>query len=448
MKKTLSRLSVVFAFTLALCGNGQTVSTVNVVLSPYQATDEAQAIRQRLGIFLLQSPPETLVNVYDGYGLRKIACFQIPRLKFDAPAERAQRMAEPFSNLAKWYAEVSRAEILPPLKNSGALKIPEILERVAQETEERPFSVLLIGSPLSLSIDEPAFSMMVDKVLKIPSDANILTNTTASPYGCAEKSGCLDGAHVHHCYLNEGMWPNPYGKKCVERFWTLFVSRQGGELGTFTADLNRLFEVATRVTHPVRATFDLDPNDTVLEMRDVGQRRMPLRAAAPVVAVTTNIPPIPTAPRGKIGIAAWWQADADVDLYVSAQGKRELFFQNTNTVDGVYYRDVRHPLGSDAVAAWRDRWEYVEINENVAVADLRCWLNLYKVNHALTEPVSGIVRIQFGDGHFSERHFCFSVAQGNGGAEHATRESSPYWIPIDLGNAGNGYAANNLSFSR
>jgi hypothetical protein len=214
--------------------------------------------------------------------------------------------------------------------------------------------------------------------------------------------------------------------------------------------------------------YKVDPEDRTLEMRVVSEREIHVRdnqkkalgstmeptsiQQVQPIAVTvtnevvrvrevtnvvelviTNRPPaIPEAMPGRIGVAVWWFQDCDVDLYVSVAGHRELFFKNTNTVDGVYYRDIRHSNALNTEDAWKERWEYVEIRQEVNIEDLTCWLNVYKANRALTTPVAGKVRVQFGDGRISESTFEFTVNQGNGGVDRPTRETSPYWIQIDL----------------
>jgi hypothetical protein len=463
-----------FIFFIAQTSCKASLNSVNIGISPYQGADESKVVRRHMGQFVLESQPNTTIIVYDAYALTEIARFQIPQLRFDSPEERARRLAEPFSKLAEWYKQRATKEVSPLLNGSGAMRIPEFLQLLSQQRSSQPYSVLMIGNPINLSVDEPSFSMIGGKV---PSDGHIKANVAASIYGTAEKVGRLRGCVVHLCYLHEDIWTNQLVKESVQRFWGLFISEQDGKLVDFTADLDRVFATVTQNDLATVGNYQLDPTDSNLEMRVVHERSIPVKdvnkvtiASVPVetnippipvtpiavvvevnavpetnisapevnmitvpkVSVVTNVPPIPVAPNGRMGIAAWWQADADVDLYVSVPGQPELYYRNLRNKYGEYYRDIRQANQKGTEQNWRAKWEYVELSEKIPTAGLTCWLNLYKVNRGNTPPISGMVRIQYGDGHFVEIPFRFNVTKGNGGADSRMRQSSPYWVPIDL----------------
>jgi len=459
-----------FVLFIAQSSGAAELNSVHIGISPYQGADESKVVRRHVGQFILESPPNTSIAVYDAYALTEIARFQIPQLRFDSPEERARRLVEPFSKLAKWYNQKTNKQVSPVLNGSGAMKIPEFLQLISQQKHSESYAVLMIGNPINLSVEELSFSMMRDKV---PSDGHITANITASIYGTAEKVGRLQGCVIHLCYLREDVWANQLVKESIQRFWALFISSQDGKLVDFTADIDRAFATATQNNLATVGNYQLDPTDSNLEMRVVHERSIRVKDVNASVPVETNIPPIPvtptaavvevnavretnvsapevnliTAPRvlavinipslpvarsGRMGIAAWWQADADVDLYVSVPGQPELYYRNLRNKYGEYYRDIRQANKQGTEQNWRAQWEYVELSEKIPNAGLTCWLNLYKVNRGNTQPISGMVRVQYGDGHIVETPFHFNVTKGNGGADSSTRQSSPYWVPIDL----------------
>lgn len=479
----------------------QAMTDIHIGLSPYYPAEETKVIRRRLGQFMLESTPGTTVTVADAYALTEIARFQIPKLNFDSPEERARQMSESFAKLAKWFDQSARGEPVALLKNSSALRIPEFLQAVSGQAPDQPSAVLLIGNPLAMSVEEPAFSM---SGVRVPSDAHIRTNLAASIYGTSDKAGRLRNCVIRQCYLREGIWQTQLHKEIIQRFWALVISQQGGVLADFTGDINRVFASATQHGLVAVGTYSLDPDDGVLEMRLVEERKMPVRVSKPDVTVTnmavvprtatlppspkpvahtneihmtntpvpvvvvatvvapepvkppavgvvpltnvvappkpsevhttaapvmTNTPPIPVPPKGRMGIAVWWELDADVDLYVGVPGQRELFYRNTSHKFGQYFRDIRRANQPGTDQQWRQRWENVELPEQVPFDSVTAWLNLYK---GCGQPVSGKVRVQFADGRVFEAPFIISATKGNLGADRSTRQTSPYWTQIHL----------------
>ncbi len=456
--------------------------SVAVGLSPYSPPDDAKIIRRQVSKFVLEAPQGTVVTLYDAYALNEIARFDIPLLHFDSPEERAHRLAVPFAHLAKWYEQSARLPAVSSANDTGALRVPEFLETVARGFSGQPGAVLLVGSPLDLALDEPDFSMVGGK---IPSDAHLLTNLVGSIYGTADKVGRLRGLLIHYCYLHESAWQNQLFKESVHRFWSLFFAQQSGQLVNFTADLNRVFADAIRDAMPAVGTYKLDPQDRALEMRQVQARKIPVAtprfkappkpfvppsAPSPVQVIPPPQPPekpepkivqasipqpvaapvlpdvqplpivenppaplpppaIPVAPQGRIGIAAWWLDDADIDLYVGIPGQHELSYKHTSHKLGKHYRDIRHASKVGAGSQWRDQWEYVELSDEVAINQIAVWLNLYR---GCGHPVAGKVRFQFGDGRIFESSFTINSSHGNFGKDAASRQGSPCWVPIKL----------------
>lgn len=481
MKNTI--LSVVIGLMALSCTyevHAGDVGVFHIGLSPYEKACELMTIRQRVGQFILvEAPPRTTVVVHDAYALTEVARFQIPALQFDSAEERARRMVEPFGKMADWCRLVASRQVPAPLINSRAMRTPEFLSNMAQQCSGQQCAVLLIGSPVTLSLEEEAFSMAGGKV---PSDGHIRTNVVASIYGTAEKSGRLHGCVVHYCYLREDIWTNQLVKEKVQRFWGLFISQQDGKLVNFNADLNRIFTSLMQNGLSTVGTYQLDPSDSErLEMRVIHERSIPVReekavmiASVPVatnrpsmsvslpaavvevravpetnipvrvvktitipqVSMVTNVTsmaPMPVAPLGRTGIAVWWQAPADLDLYVAMPGQKELYYRNIKNSYGEYCRDIRDANQQTNEQAWRTQWEYVEVSGEVPTDSLSCWVNLYKTNKSISQPITGKVRVQFRDGHIVETPFRFNVTQGNGGMCADKRQTSACWIPIALG---------------
>jgi hypothetical protein len=152
-------------------------------------------------------------------------------------------------------------------------------------------------------------------------------------------------------------------------------------------------------------------------------------------AFTKAVAEIPRAPTGHIGIAAVWEASAnvastaDVDLYVAAHpGRPEVCWKRAEAADAVYYRDIRHAGPQGQGGDWTASWEYVEV-KHARLEDVSVWLNMYDTKGS----VKGVVRVQW-NGRTVDKPFQFILNRGNKGADSSLsqRRQSAYWQEIKL----------------
>jgi hypothetical protein len=250
----------------------------------------------------------------------------------------------------------------------------------------------------------------------------VLTNSLTVPYGTLDKRGRLTNCLVHWCYLHEPVWQNRSDYKGrVRRFWALwFATHQSGKLVNFSADLKTIL---TQLTQP-----DLPPVpvDTPREGRLCMNYMPPPAETNAWQQIFTNPSSAPMAlpPElaGKRGVGLAWDVPCDIDLYLTPRpGGEELSFKRTLAPGGIYYHDYTH--------ATAGKWEFVELTSpNAQLSEVEAWANIYGGG---APAVRGRVVVLW-QGHAYYGTFSIAATNGNGGAAHDQRSTSPHWTKLDL----------------
>jgi len=155
-----------------------------------------------------------------------------------------------------------------------------------------------------------------------------------------------------------------------------------------------------------------------------------------IVTITNEIAvvrqtPLPQVARGNTGIGIVWSSSTrgadglDLDLYVWVpKDSTELFYGNTVSTTGRYFRDVRQSAENTS-ADWRGTYEFVELQGEQLPPEV--WINVF----AGKGPAQGELRIQ----HQGREHrvaFAIPTVRGNGGRDRASRSKSEHWLRIEL----------------
>lgn len=466
MKTTIQINLILIALTQVLSvGKCESIKDYVIGLSPHYKSEERQQIERSVRDFVLSAAKGSRIRCDDAFNLQTISVFSVPDLEFDSPALRMRAIASPLLALSQWFKKSTTGGPVTVLSRPGQLHVPEYLDFVAGTGNSEERSILLVGSPLAEYPSEPSFSMTGSSDgPSVPSDGHLLAGLESSPYGTKERKGRLRGVQISWCYGNERVWSNGLHKTLVTRFWGLFAKQLDATLTAFTPDLAGAIAALPRLGLPAVANFDLNPEDTKIEMRIARPRQVPTwlpqaestpartlpspgpaaperpvvptggRAPAPIPSGVSQpqaqpnqaqvIPPpfdisqpIPTT----VDIGIMWSAVADVDLYVRPRpGAQELWFQKVRTPEGSYLHDWTSPNNATD-------FEWVKLNPGARLDQVDAWVNLFKGRG----PISGRVAVHFQNRVYTGS-FTITATFGNGGQNPEARQSDPHWLRLDL----------------
>ena len=253
-----------------------------------------------------------------------------------------------------------------------------------------------------------------------PSDGHLVAPRDKSVYSLERRHDSLQDVVIDFGYP-EDPWISDIHRQRVARFWTLYAQLQGAVLHRFTGDLATVFDSLTVSPHDQatpRTSCELDSDSTKPEMiritRDIGMADW----------ITSDVPRNlgirpPSIQRGPMKIGIRWTENIDLDLYAKPDRNREtLFFQNTESADGYYFKDHR--------SSPQNEYEYIEFEEPVDIWNMKASVNFYEGQTPSPGP-SGEIRIEF-DNHTYVGRFTITQTHGN----HGGTEQSAYWASIDV----------------
>jgi len=481
MKTYIAKYLVMAAFCFAACFDPTSASGASyaVGISPNNDTSEGTQVFQSLLVFMLDTAAAgDELSIVDALNQKLVARFVIPEGKlFQGNARaRAQRLAPQMAAIKQFIL----AERSYPRAMASVIALPQFLDFAATQLRRpgEPLRIIVLASPFYIDVSGDGACNMD---AAFPSDAHLISDQQRSVFGCALRKNVLNGVTVHYAFLN-ARFLNDYHQERITRFWALYCQQTGGALCSFCPDRAVAFQRAAENIQQPCVEVWLDSTDTKFEMRQVVRRSVPLFTSVTNdvnrVAITSDIqqvvapppsvvadasprtpagapptnpppsaavtqPPAPPAAQppptivkliesfpvkptaNKVGIGIAWAASVDLDLWVRANpNARELYFHNTATREGRYFRD------------WRDRnmgtdYEYVELNPTSALdlAQVGCWVNYYE---GKTCPVGGVVVVFYeGKSYYSE--FTLNAPGGNKAGDKDKRNQSRYWVRIDLG---------------
>lgn len=468
--KTLIQSVIAMVAVGAACSkiDAAVITNFAIGLSPIYSTSASTEIEHNVKKFILDAPKGSRIRLDDAFSLKTITAFSVPNLNYDSPANRARLLAPVFAKVTQWFAEARASGESSTITNSALLRVPEYLDFIAGNGGGQPRGILLIGSPFAQYPTEPTFSMTgSDEGPCVPSDGNLLAGLQSTPYGTAERKGGLRGSQISWCYGSENVWSNGFHKTLVTRFWTLFCKQLDGAFVAFTPDMASAFVAVSKPRLPAVANFDLNLEDTKIEMRLARPRVVPTwlpqgetnaasatsvsavavveRTAATTQQRANAQNPAGPSPRSDqrnqaqsrplafdtsqpiastVDIGIMWESrdsQLDLDLYVRPRpGAEELWYQKVRTPEGAYIRDWTQPNNTTD-------FEWVKLNPGARLGEVEAWVNLFKGRG----PISGRVAVHFGNRTFTGS-FNIPAMSGNGGIDARTRQTSTYWTRLNL----------------
>ena len=225
-------------------------SKIMVVLPPNQSAEMLEEARR----FILHILFEVMqggdaLAVIDAVSRNEMASFAFPEVELKTARLKEKYVKKEWERLLAYQKKIPDGQEI-----DGNLNIPLfcrwLQDRLAIERETR-IEVLLIGSPIHRDPD-PRYSFHRDGWF---SDAVFVHDT---PFRVAD--GARDrfkNVFFHFVYLQDP-FVNLKHQDQIHRFWSLFLSLQGGNLVTFSSDRTAFRRIKTDIT-PVRC--ELDPVD-------------------------------------------------------------------------------------------------------------------------------------------------------------------------------------------
>ena len=388
------------------------------------------------GTALYQSEPGTRITVVRTDPLATIVDATVPE---GAPVLRQKRAG---ASIARLTRELSAAT-----NSTGQFLIPSVMDAIGRQWTSQNDTVLLVGPALHSDARQPEFNITTNW----PSDGHLTAPAGRSPFSTVDRRHLLDGVGVYWIVTDMNRMASARQAEAVRRFWTLYVALQGGTLVNFSPDASSTVANAMSGRLSTGGVPTLDPNDTSVTMLPSRILEPPRLLPAPpvvrvfltnvveevhIVTITNEIAvvrqtPLPKVARGNTGIGIVWSSSTrgadglDLDLYVWVpKDSTELFYGNTVSTTGRYFRDVRQSAENTS-ADWRGTYEFVELQGEQLPPEV--WINVF----AGKGPAQGELRIQ----HQGREHrvaFAIPTVRGSGGRDRASRSKSEHWLRIEL----------------
>lgn len=300
-----------------------------VALSPFENPSTARAQVEGLITWVVQLNSGDKVTFLDGYNLRTLGKFEVPESAiYNSPRARLNANREPVAKLLQFAEQVSLPSGDGEPSIRGAILLPQLLRQIALlPVESNEHETIIIASAVYDHPSQPQWSMAGRR---FPGDGNIFNSRSESPYAAADSPEILNGFRVHIAYdeASGGMEVDSYAFR-VQRYWTLFVEAQGGQLVSFTNELQTALQRAKldapAMPHQFEAQLVATGESTIYE-RPILQEalsRQELRQAHGV----------------SIGLT-WDCSSCDLDLYSRYSPSAEvLFYGNPSTREGTVRKE-------------------------------------------------------------------------------------------------------------
>jgi len=366
-------------------------------LSPHQSSTTAEKHSKTVLKAFCAQPPSSNVIVLDGYSLKTIATLKTPNNPaYKSCKTRIKLNRQGVSALMR-FGKATRLNQNPV---NQAVLIPQLLYHTAQLYAASPIDVIVLGSPLYHDPRSIAYSF-ADGL--IPSDGHFKYGRSETPFGIDDQSA-FKNIHLHIGYDSETIFMTDQHRNLVQRFWSLYLSQQGGQLMRFTSDKPALFNSLNAPASP--QPYKLEASDK-LEMIRLRQNEptetiydRPLsNAALPAhnISTATNV---------ELGIT-WDCPTCDIDLYARPTPQAEtLFFGKNKTAQGMHLKDFT------TAPDRQNGFETIIFNDVIDLNALDVVINFY--SGTAKQDVHGILRLA-ADGQVYAHRFILKAGSGNGG---------------------------------
>ena len=386
-------MKILLVALLTLSSTFVSAKEMAIILSPHHPTEASNAQLNQVVSILTKVELGTNLHVINGSNANVITTFSIPYKSYYRHAKvRIKANKAALAKLKAFtdsYAQNGR--IL------GAADIPNTLFEVGQHHNQVNDIVLLGISPFYDTYE--ALDMTSNRV---PSDGFILSKRTASPFG-TKGLKILQDKRIH--WVISKPITNSLLQELVSRFWQVYIDQLHGKTVSFTHNIdavtNRLFNNAS----PLNNSYQLDTSGKreMQAVRDITAQKTIIYTEA----ITQQTPPKLSAKTVKypLTLGIEWSGKADIDIYaVPHDGAEALYFGNTSSPKGRFYKDIRSGGKTDK------RYETIELN-SVDVKRLHIGLNVYAAPTSV-DKITGTLRLKLG-GKVYARAFAFTDVNGS-----------------------------------
>ncbi len=287
MKKLI--LTAQIAMTLTSCSSQQPQQEQNVprqidiCISSHFSAPDKKAIAIAISSWLLRQGGCN-ARLMDGWNCQTIAEFEVPKVTYFKESAVARKIGRPFDN---WTAWVREQKSDPILEGTGAVNVPQLLTRLAQENAKVEFLVI-IGSPVARFPGQTNYDF-AEPFLRYPGTGQI-TRDPFSPFASLGLEQSLNGTKIVFLYprIDTSSWPAGYEQK-LHQFYGAFLEKRGGNLLAFSPNLEGGLKLLN--SERTLATEKFPINSAEIAMID---------ARPPVQVAASNSPPrVASATAGK-----------------------------------------------------------------------------------------------------------------------------------------------------
>jgi hypothetical protein len=414
------------ALSVVLIATPASARTRIIVLPP-DAAGIGAALLKHIADSVMSLGSDDRLLVYAAQPVTQIALIARPTDLTLNSARIKATLAAQFKPVRDYLAAAKGAESQPV----GNLMIPAVIDEIGRNLlpglPERNADIVFIGS-LIYADPRDGRTAMTDRY--VPSDGTLRASRAEWIFSTVGAEERLSGVTVHVCAPKAATeFDSDAHEERVKRFWSLYVTAQGGRVGTYSHDLATCFRRFDAGETSGQTVYQ-PSRDAKPEML-----RVPARVPAALPASFENpgqyflrddVPLSRTPPAKSKGIA-WvgikWRAACDIDLYARGDPSSPwLYFGNARSAEGYFNKDIRS--GGDEA-----QLEFVEFTDAIELGKAEAAINLYACDAAA--PPEGTVRIWFA-GKVYEAPFKLTVKSGNRGAMPI---GSPYWLRVDVGKA-------------
>lgn len=427
----MKHIALIFSLLLVFCSLvGQAAARdMAIGLSPHQDAGVAEVQIKSVLEFLAHTlEPGDRCLLFDAYHVQTLGTFAVPdKAVYRQPKAKIQANRQVVGAVIQFARTAKRPTGEGEPSVVGAIRIPQALRFIGQDYPVvQDSDVILLGSPLYDDPQEKAFTMRLNHV---PGDGHLTKARSLTPYGIKGQETLLAKRRVHLAFPGENWKPSDQQLYYIQRFWTLFVEGQGGQLPSFTHDVPSLFlKIKSNASAP-KHDYKLEPTDK-LEM--ILMRPPTVKQQTSIYERPISTTPLPAsvlrqASHVEVGIT-WDCGGCDLDLYGQREpGASALWFLNTQTPEGQYFKDFT----SSPRAA--NGYETLAYHVPVDLHHLLLAVNFY--HGSAPGGVKGEVRIAF-NGQTYAKAFHVPAKEGNGGLGRqetltTRRANNTHWLVID-----------------
>jgi hypothetical protein len=387
-------LLVVVLFGAQVKAQDQLIVAVSPHVNEDQRQSQGEAVIRFLAEAVKRGESAVILNAYD---LTQIGVFSVPDNRaYENPRAKVTANRAAIAGLLTLQAQDAYAGTV-----DYPIDLPGLLRYVA-EAYRGGGELVIIGSPLYDMPREAHLSMAEGGV---PGDGLIQATRGVSAFGAAGAGEALSGYRVHFAAIDPDWALHDRHAFAVERFLTLLIEANGGQLVSFAGDLATVFDQVSRGEEPRPHGFVLEETDKreILYFRPNTAPRALARDMSGGDAAYTGGEVV-----NGLEIGLYWTCEAcDLDLYVVEPGGEVISYINREPGDGLaFYKNLRSGPDDDRSL------EVVILDGPIDLNQVSVGVNLYS-GHS-PEGATGELRFTV-DGHTYVRAFRIAAETGNYG---------------------------------